>query len=507
MASTTLKESKSMEKENEKRSSTNDIKYDITNDENYKKLKEDKKRLKKELLSKESEISSLKKILDDRDKETKSNYISLNEARKITYKALRKGSAAQLFINLIESNNINYKLKKDALNKLITNAFGAIRHEKKDRYSEIFKYTDSHLKLFRQEQLILLAENERLTIQLKDLKKQLLDNKIEYMKKNERNLITCMKRNTKDNNKIYNKYNNIDSNYTTYNNNNDDDNDYVELDADIVEKNFNNFIKNIKIAQLKLLYYAFRKLSNNLCYNYDPINNNTSMLYSLKQGIEKMNNIMKYKINKKISNIFYMLLYYNSNHFIYNTMKNKKQHNKNNKKDHMIFSHHINEYSNYNYPNLKNNNNQGISNYVFKPYYYDTLPSASYDNRNKIYNKNNNNNDNNYKYNNYNNMESSIYKFKKDCIIKDINYKDRFYFEPILYNTNQDINKHINKTNNMNHTNIPRNSYIDLVIQNKKENQEKNEHTYSSELDFMSDFNSYSREKFIDMFITETSKT
>ncbi|SPJ12864.1 conserved Plasmodium protein, unknown function [Plasmodium sp. DRC-Itaito] len=474
MASTTLKESKSTEKENEKKSSTNDIKYDITNDENYKKLKEDKKRLKKELLSKENEISNLKKILDDRDKETKSNYIPLNEARKITYKALRKGSAAQLFINLIESNNINYKLKKEALNNLITNAFGVMRHEKKDRYSEIFKYTDSHLKLFRQEQLILLAENERLTIQLKDLKKQLLDNKIEYMKKNEKNLITCMKRNAKENNRIFNKYNNIDSNYTIYNNNNsNDDDDYIELDADIVEKNFNNFIKNIKIAQLKLLYYAFRKLSNHLYYNYDPVNNNTSMLYSLKQGIEKLNTIMKYTINKKISKIFYMLLFYNSNHFIYNIMKNKQYstNNKNNKKDHMIFSHHINEYTNCNYPNLKENNNQGISNYVFKPYYYDTLPSASYDNRNKyIYNKNkinnnHNNNDNKYKYNNnyYNNIESSIYKFKKDCIIRDINYKDRFYFEPILYNNNQDINNHMNKTNNMNYTNVHTNSYIDLA--------------------------------------------
>ncbi|SOV83390.1 conserved Plasmodium protein, unknown function [Plasmodium sp. gorilla clade G3] len=502
MASTTLKESKSTEKENEKKSSTNDIKYDITNDENYKKLKEDKKRLKKELLSKENEISNLKKILDDRDKDTKSNYISLNEARKITYKALRKGSAAQLFINLIESNNINYKLKKEALNNLITNAFGVIRHEKKDRYSEIFKYTDSHLKLFRQEQLILLAENERLTIQLKDLKKQLLDNKIEYMKKNERNLITCMKKNAKDNNRINNKYNNIDSNYTIFNNNNNDDDDYVELDADIVEKNFNNFIKNIKIAQLKLLYYAFRKLSNNLCYNYEQVNNNTNMLYSLKQGIEKLNNIMKYKINKKISYIFYMLLFYNSNHFIYNRMKNK-QHSRNNKKDRMIFSHHINEYSNCDYPNMKKNNHQGISNYVFKPYYYDTLPSASYDNRNKIYNKNKgNNNDNNY---NYNNIESSMYKFKKDCIIRDINYKDRFYFEPMLYNNNQHINNHMNKTNNTNHTNVHRNSYIDLAIQNKKENTEK--HTYSSDFDFNSDFNSDSKEKFIDMFITETSKT
>ncbi|KYN93065.1 hypothetical protein PRSY57_0023000 [Plasmodium reichenowi] len=506
MASTTLKDSKSGEKENEKKSSTNDIKYDITNDENYKKLKEDKKRLKKELLYKENEISNLKKILDDRDKETKTNYIPLNEARKITYKALRKGSAAQLFINLIESNNINYKLKKEALNNLITNAFGVMRHEKKDRYSEIFKYTDSHLKLFRQEQLILLAENERLTIQLKDLKKQLLDNKIEYMKKNERNLITCMKRNAKDNNRIFNKYNNIDSNYTIYNNNNNnDDDDYVELDADIVEKNFNNFIKNIKIAQLKLLYYAFRKLSNNLCYNYDPLNNNTSMLYSLKQGIEKLNNIIKYKINKKISNIFYMLLFYNSNHFIYNRMKNK-QYSRNNKKDHMIFSHHINEYSsNSNYPNLNKNNNQGISNYVFKPYYYDTLPSASYDNRNKkIYNKNEGYNYNN-KYNNYNNIESSMYKFKKDCIIRDINYKDRFYFEPILYNNERDINNHMNKTNNRNHTNVHTNSYIDSAIQNKKENTQK--HTYSSDFDFINDFNSYSKEKFIDMFITETNKT
>ncbi|SBT80436.1 conserved Plasmodium protein, unknown function [Plasmodium malariae] len=441
-----------------------DIKYDKNNDENYKKLKEDKKRLKKELLIKDSEINSLKKILEEKDKSTKVNYIPLNEARKITYKALVKGSAAQKFIHLIESNSINFKLKKKAINQLVLNAFGDMHHQK-NRYPEILKYTDSHFKLFRQEQLILLAENERLTLQMKELKKQLLDNKIEYFKRNEKNLISTMKRSAIDKGKKTSS-----CNYTG-------DDNYVELDADIVEKNFINLIKNFKIAQLKLLFYAFRKLSNNLYYNSDAVNINASFISSLKRGVEILNNILKYKKIVIISNSFYKLLSYNDSNFLYN----------NNRKYSYLTN--INHYTknDYTYENIKKKKKKkshGISNFVFKPYYYDNLPSATYDVKNK---------------------RCTLNKLKKNCIIRDIlsndDAVDETIYDPFFFQ-NKILNNSTATTNA--YHKIYKNSYFDLGLDKNNDNSEKR--SYYSDLDYFGEFSTYDKEKFIDMFISETSR-
>ncbi|CRH01430.1 conserved Plasmodium protein, unknown function [Plasmodium relictum] len=414
-------------------------KNDVYISEDCKKLKEDKKKLKKELSTKEIEINNLKKILEDREKDIKLNYIPLKEARKITYKALRKGSAAQKFINLIESNSINYKLKKIAINQLITNAFG-VMHYQKSRYPEVLKYKDSHLKLFRQEQLILLAENERLTLQMKELKKQLLDNKIENLKTNEKSLITSMKRNTKD---LENKNNNIDDNF-------------IELDADIVEKNFINLIKNIKIAQLKLLFFAFRKLSNNVYSNSDPTNVNASMIYSLKQGTDILNNILK---NKRIIikyNAFYKLLNYNVNNVLYNSK----------------YLHRINKYSSCNYSDKKKD--QGISHFVYKPYYYDNLPSATCDIQKKKF---------------------PIFKDKKDFVMRNLIYNNEPLYNPFIYE---------NIKNNISTNQFYKKDYLDLEL--KKKNTESEKYSCFNDFDFLNDFSAYDKEKFIDLFITETTK-
>ncbi|ANQ09370.1 Uncharacterized protein PCOAH_00046220 [Plasmodium coatneyi] len=459
---------------------SNSSKHDLSNDESYKKLKEDKKRMKKELLIKDSEIKSLRKLLEERDKDTKINYIPLNEARKITYKALRKGSAAQKFIYLIESNSINYKLKKNAINQLVLNAFGVMHHQK-NRYPEILKYTDSHLKLFRQEQLILLAENERLTLQMKELKKQLLDNKIEILKKNEKNLIMSMRKGMKE----------IPSAAGVTGVDEDGDN-YVELDADIVEKNFINLIKNFKIAQLKLLFYAFRKLSNNLYYNADPVNISASMSSSLKRGVDILSNILRYKKRISTCAAFYKLLTHNDNNFVYNNRRYSEQ-------SHMV------PFVN---PTcfIQNGNKkigEGISNYVFKPYYYDNLPSATYDMRRK---------------------KCSLQKLKKNCIMKNLatdgdnQYRvsnaecetilDPFSREHRMNACNADTNErsHADNTNGTNRR-IYKNCYLGLEV-NKNHNDDFEKRTCSSDLDldYLAEFSNYDREKFIDMFISETSK-
>ncbi|SCM04108.1 conserved Plasmodium protein, unknown function [Plasmodium chabaudi chabaudi] len=466
--------------EKEFTASKSGIKYDIQNDENYKKLKEEKKKLKKDLLVKDSEINSLKKALEERDRDTKTNYMPLNEARKITYKALRKGSAAQKIVNLIVGSSINYKLKKNALNTLLINAYGIMHNKKNNNYPEILKYTDSHLKLFRQEQLILLAENERLTIQMKDLKKQLLDNKIDILKKNENKLFCSMK-------KISKNVNNYNSNITNYNANNVDnnENDYIELDADLVEKNFIKLIKNIQIAQFKLLCYAFRKLTNNFYCNSHFNNQGLGLTSALKYGTENLNKILKYKTFINLCTSFYKLLLYNENNYIYND-KNCNYNNVN-----------INPYENNNYSRLKRkSNNNGIANYVFKPYYYDNLPSAMFDTKNKKY---------------------SLSKIKNNNIIKNIvhnipNYYDQSdtvgtCLDPFFYE-NQ-INKptpnnYYPSYAHINNNHVSKNAYFNMGL--NKTNDKCENASYVGDYEYLKELDSYEKEKFIDMFITESNK-
>ncbi|EUD69431.1 hypothetical protein C922_00294 [Plasmodium inui San Antonio 1] len=489
MASTPAKSGEAGENEAEMGTvnKSNNPKPDLSNDESYRKLKEDKKRLKKELLIKDSEINSLRKLLEERDKDTKVNYIPLSEARKITYKALRKGSAAQKFIYLIESNSINYKLKKKAINQLVLNAFGVMHHQK-NRYPEILKYTDSHLKLFRQEQLILLAENERLTLQMKELKKQLLDNKIDILKKNEKNLIMSMRKGMKQ---IPSAAGEAGPSGTLADH---DEENYVELDADVVEKNFINLIKNFKIAQLKLLFYAFRKLSNNLYYNNYPVNFSTSLSSSLKRGVDILSNMMRYKKRASTCAAFYKLQTHNDKSFVYNNRRYSEQR-------------HMNRFAN---PSCLIQNSkkigEGISNYVFKPYYYDNLPSATFDKERKKY---------------------SLQRLKKNCIMKNLptnednqyrvsrvsNAECETIFDPFsrghpMNASNADRNErsHADNTNGTNRTNY-KNSYFGLGI-NKNHNDDFEKRTCSSNLDFdyLAEFSNYDREKFIDMFISETFK-
>ncbi|SBT43514.1 conserved Plasmodium protein, unknown function [Plasmodium ovale wallikeri] len=467
MASTLGKVGKTGENDGEAHAFAQDAKYDINNDENYKRLKEDKKRLKKDLMVKDSEINSLKKILEERDKDTRVNHISLNEARKITYKALKKGSAAQKFIHLLESNSINLKLKKKAMNQLAIHAFGDL-YPQRNRCTDILKYTDSHLKLFRQEQLILLAENERLTSQMKELKKQLLDNKIDILKRNEINLITSMKRSSKEKN---NKSACID---------NKKDENYIELDADVVEKNFINLIKNFKIAQLKLLYYAFRKISNNMYHNSDIVHINASIVSSLKESTETLNNIMKNKMFLNVCTTFYKLLSYHENNFIYNNRKYSQLGN-------------VNHYTNRNCTTLKKKETHGISNFVFKPYYYDTLPSATYDmkDRHVSIQRKKNTIMRNFPIDNFPQMGRNT----NLCAYAYPYEGEQTYFDPSFSE---------NKVNTVT-TGLPKickNSYFDFG----KNNDKQDKFSSFSDLDYLAELGPYDREKFIDMFISDAGR-
>lgn len=355
------------------------------------KLKEDKKRLKKELITRNNEVKNLQSLLNDQDSKLQSNYITLKEARKITYKALRKGSAAQNLIHIIEHNSINYKLKMKAFEQLVINAFGVSHNQKKKGVPDILKYTDSHLKLFRQEQLILLAENERLTAQMKELKKQVLDNKINDMKSKESTYVSSMKQDNSNKN-IQGKR--IDDNY-------------VELDADVVETKFTNLIKNIKSAQLKLLYYAFRKLSVHQHSSSTNMNiGKNATRISLKHGIHMLNFILEKKFSLQVVQAFYLITNCKMSLFKYkNKLKdsgvklgipqsfylpsvNEKlvQRNKIYNEKVPQEAHLTQKYMSMYHPYEEEESSlNGIPSYVYKPYYFDNLPSATVEFKNTTF--------------------------------------------------------------------------------------------------------------------------
>ncbi|KAL8448226.1 hypothetical protein Emag_003994 [Eimeria magna] len=94
--------------------------------------------------------------------------LPLIEARKLTFKALRKGRALQYMAQLYTNNTLVMSVKREALHKLLENAVGtdhAVFRATHGFACGVQSYTDSHLRLLRQEQLILLAENERLQAQ------------------------------------------------------------------------------------------------------------------------------------------------------------------------------------------------------------------------------------------------------------------------------------------------------------------------------------------------------
>ncbi|KAL8275946.1 hypothetical protein Esti_000062 [Eimeria stiedai] len=101
--------------------------------------------------------------------------LPLIEARKLTFKALRKGRALQYMAQLYTNNTLVVSVKREALHKLLENAVGtdhAVFRATHGFACGVQSYTDSHLRLLRQEQLILLAENERLQAQIQDMQER-----------------------------------------------------------------------------------------------------------------------------------------------------------------------------------------------------------------------------------------------------------------------------------------------------------------------------------------------
>lgn len=513
-----------------------------------KRLKDETKKLKKQLLSSEQNASNLQKLLKDSENEKQLYYISLKDARKITYKALRKGSAAQHLINVIQNNSINYKLKKKAINQLMLNAFGVIHNIKKTAIPDMLKYTDSHLKLFRQEQLILLAENERLAEQIKDLQKQVLDNKIENLKKNETKYMIPMRA--------------LDtSQKPTYNELQMDEN-YIELDADMVENKLNALIKNIQMARFRLISIAFRKLTNNVCRNIDVSDVDDKMnKMRISNGTLKLNHIMENKRLRSIENSFYKLLYGNKKAST-NVYNNNVRHSTNNDNylrdpnrgmplerghnngDFPIMDTHDNVRSvrqsqrshlsginrNDMYPLEDYYRNKGYSNftsgfdksknknapyYIHKPYYYNNLPSANieFPKRSLQHFKNNSDNASSYLHDDACNLygDASTYEPAKffDNLQKDMRHIMQLFNDP-TYGDYDTTSKRMNADmyENLEDPLHERTKMWNSVDKNKHSQFDKKQNTaldrYNSTNGFI---NPYEEERlYKELFTTESEK-
>ncbi|CDJ69354.1 hypothetical protein, conserved [Eimeria necatrix] len=121
----------------------------------------DTKKLKAQLKSTSDELQLLQETS-----------LPLVEARKLTFKALRKGRALQYMAQLYTNNTVLVSVKREALFRFLENAFGtdhAVFRANHGFACGVQSYTDSHLRLLRQEQLILLAENERLQAQIQEM--------------------------------------------------------------------------------------------------------------------------------------------------------------------------------------------------------------------------------------------------------------------------------------------------------------------------------------------------
>lgn len=513
-----------------------------------KRLKDETKKLKKQLLSSEQNASNLQKLLKDAENEKHLYYISLKDARKITYKALRKGSAAQHLINVIQNNSINYKLKKKAINQLMLNAFGVIHNIKKTAIPDMLKYTDSHLKLFRQEQLILLAENERLAEQIKDLQKQVLDNKIENLKKNEAKYMIPMR--AVDTSQKP-KYNELQS-----------DENYIELDADMVENKLNALIKNIQMARFRLISIAFRKLTNNVCRNIDVSDVDDKMnKMRTSNGIMKLNHIMENKRLRAIENVFYKLLYGNKKAST-NVYNNKVRHSTNN--DNYIRDptrgvplerghnngdfptmdtrdngrsvrqsqrSHLNGisrndmykledyYRNKGYSNFTSgfdkSKNKNAPYYVHKPYYYSNLPSANieFPKRSLQHFKNNSENASNYLHDDASNFygDTSTYEPAKffDNLQKDMRHIMHLFNDPTYGDYDTTPKRMIaDMYENLEDPVHQRTKMWNSVDKSKHSQFEKKQNTALNRYDSTNDFiNPYEEERlYKELFTTESEK-
>eukprot|EP00923_Selenidium_pygospionis_P028787 GHVN01051504.1.p1 GENE.GHVN01051504.1~~GHVN01051504.1.p1 ORF type:complete len:569 (-),score=90.35 GHVN01051504.1:661-2367(-) len=137
-----------------------------------KRLRRETKVLREEMLRRRLAMEDLQKAMDTLQDES----ITLKEARKLTYKALRKGRALQFLAHMFSHSSVNYDLKRYSFNVLAKNAFGEgpflYRYGPQNegmRPGMLHPYNDSQLLLLRQEQLTLMAENERLVTQVKAL--------------------------------------------------------------------------------------------------------------------------------------------------------------------------------------------------------------------------------------------------------------------------------------------------------------------------------------------------
>nr|CEL67559.1 TPA: hypothetical protein BN1204_033580 [Neospora caninum Liverpool] len=126
----------------------------------------------KKIREKEREADELRKQLDQAAEDLRilqSSTLPLNEARKLTYKALRKGRALECLGELFCRNTVTNRMLRQGFNAIVENAFGAAHLAYRAEHGVgpgVSHVVDSQLRLLRQEQLLLLAENERLNTQL-----------------------------------------------------------------------------------------------------------------------------------------------------------------------------------------------------------------------------------------------------------------------------------------------------------------------------------------------------
>ncbi|KEP67097.1 UNVERIFIED_CONTAM: hypothetical protein HHA_274160 [Hammondia hammondi] len=129
----------------------------------------------KRIREKEREADDLRKQLDKAAEDMRflqTVSLPINEARKLTYKALRKGRALECLGELFCRNSVTNRMLREGFTAIVENAFGlghlAFRAEHGVGPS-CRTAVESQLRLLRQEQLLLLAENDRLTTQLSEV--------------------------------------------------------------------------------------------------------------------------------------------------------------------------------------------------------------------------------------------------------------------------------------------------------------------------------------------------
>ncbi|KAL7067444.1 hypothetical protein ACR3K2_20850 [Cryptosporidium serpentis] len=140
----------------------------------YRKLKQNFKLLQDELQKRKKAEQEMEDELRRLHEET----IPLSAARALTHVALCKGRALEILSSMTSSNSVSTSNLRWAFRNLYKHTFGEIAYAKRlgeDRSAQ-YHYNETQLRLFRQEQLLLLAENERLSTQVKNLQVELVQN-------------------------------------------------------------------------------------------------------------------------------------------------------------------------------------------------------------------------------------------------------------------------------------------------------------------------------------------